>query len=145
MCSSDLREDTCRVCGAYHWRAERTLADVRKPHHTVAYTGCCKGVRIKRQPISAPFPHPLKQLLKRQALTCTQRSELNECICIMNGLLSFASLCTTKPEVTFQGGGPYVFKVQGTFMRRISSAQPAGDYSPKIGRASCRERVCQYV
>ena len=127
--AGSFREDTCRVCGAYHWKLERTQEDMNKPLHTVAYSGCCKGGRMKRPPISQPFPPLIKQLLKRENMSSAQRTEVNECIRILNGRLSFASLCTTKPEIKLPGRGPYVFKVQGTFMRRISSAEPANGYS----------------
>ena len=129
-----MTEDKCSNCKASHFRAERTAVKMNKPDNTVEYSVCCKAGEVKRPPISSPFPPLIKQLLKRDHMTPKTCKEIADNMRVINGRLSFASLCTTQPEIKLPGRGPYVFKVQGTFMRRISSAVPADGYQAQYSQ-----------
>ena len=95
---------------------------------------CCKNGIVRQQSCSTPFPPLLKQLLKKEDYNSDERKEISENIRIINGRLGFASLCTKGPEVEVPGKGPYVYKVQGTFMRRVSCIEAANGYNPSYSQ-----------
>ena len=127
-----FRGDQCVMCGAFHFLKERLLADKDQPLKHVAYTLCCQQGRIMR-PATAPCPPLFRQLLTFQGMTTAQINEFKSCIRRINVHFAFASLTSTK-EAKLPGKGPYVYKVEGQMVRRVSTAQARTGQLPKFSQ-----------
>jgi hypothetical protein len=127
-----FREDQCVICKAFHWKAERLKEDVTQPNNHIAYPLCCQSGRVMR-PALPPCPPLFKTLLTGQGLTPAQSREFKENIRRLNSHISFASLTTTK-EVMPTGRGPYVYKVEGQMVRRLSTAKARTGQPPQFSQ-----------
>ena len=86
-----------------------------------------------RPPISDPFPQDIRMLWKGVNMTPAHFRIFKEKVRIINSNLSFASLCNTK-EVNVAGHGPWVYKIQGQVVRRMSSAEAAQGVCPRFSQ-----------
>jgi hypothetical protein len=60
-------------------------------------------------------------------------SEVKTAIRQVNGSLAFASLCNAK-DVSIHHNGPYCYKIQGTYVRKISAAQAKVHKTPRFSQ-----------
>jgi hypothetical protein len=74
-----------------------------------------------------------KALLTGEGLTSPQSTEFKLNIRRLNSHISFASLTCTK-EAKVPGHGPYVYKVEGQMVRRLSTAQARAGQIPQFSQ-----------
>ena len=114
----------CPDCGALHWTSEKlfnSLVDTPK------FGTCCFSGKIKIPKLDNPPPE-LLHLLSGQEDVC---KKFRDRIRNYNNALAMTSLgCDQDRAINRDGGGPYVFKVQGRLYHQSGSLLPRPGSSP---------------
>src|SRR6202789_1118790 len=110
----------CPDCGALHWKWEKLT-------HSFKFGMCCRSGKIKIPKLDDP-PRELLDLLSGQEPKCkTFRDRIRN----YNNALAMTSLgCDQDRAINRDGGGPYVFKVQGRLYHQTGSLHPRPNTSP---------------
>ena len=110
----------CSDCGALHWKSER-LAGSSK------FGMCCFSGKIKIPRLDNPPPELLHLLSGQEDLCKKFRDHIRN----YNNALAMTSLgCDQDKAINRDGGGPYVFKVQGRLYHQTGSLLPRPGSSP---------------
>ena len=110
----------CSDCGALHWESERLVS-------THKFGLCCFSGKIKIPRLDDP-PSELLRLLSGQD---DRAKKFRDRIRNYNNALAMTSLgCDQNGAINRDGGGPYVFKVQGRLYHRSGSLLPQPGSSP---------------
>lgn len=130
-CDYGPPEYRCRLCAAQFWYQERCKKDSAITKRRVCYNLCCKGGKIFVPPFAQP-PEPLNSLLKFDG--DARSKHFLQHIRQYNSLFSFTSMGADIDDSLNQGGGPYVFKINGQVYHRIGSLLPNEDNPPKFAQ-----------
>ena len=110
----------CSDCGALHWASEKLV-------NSPKFGMCCNSGKIKVPRLDDPPPE-LLHLLSGQEDIC---KKFRDYIRNYNNALAMTSLgCNQDTEINRDGGGPFVFRVQGRLYHRIGSLLPQPESSP---------------
>ncbi|KAJ6466774.1 hypothetical protein C8R45DRAFT_838767, partial [Mycena sanguinolenta] len=96
----------CSKCGALHWDAEKLSKSTRNSLH---FGTCCLDGKISLPDVQAP-PRALLELFNG---TSHHSPHFKKNIRAYNAAFALASLGVTIDNSVLDGGGPYVFKIQG--------------------------------
>jgi hypothetical protein len=110
----------CSDCGALHWESEKLVRSVK-------FGMCCTSGKIKIPKLDDPPPE-LLDLLSRQD---DRSKKFRDHIRNYNNALAMTSLgCDQDRQINRDGGGPFVFKVQGRLYHQIGSLLPRPGVPP---------------
>ena len=113
-------EVICSDCGALHWASEKLARSTK-------FGMCCHSGKIKVPKLDDPPPE-LLHLLSGQEDVC---KKFHDHIQNYNSALAMTSLgCNQDTEINRDGGGPFVFRIQGHLYHRIGSLLPQPKSSP---------------
>ena len=113
----------CSNCGALHWINER-LANTSKTDPK--FSMCCLSGKIKIPRLDNPPPE-LRNLFSGQD---DISKKFHDHIRTYNNALAMTSLGCKQDNAINNGGGPYVFKVQGRLCHRSGSLIPREGENP---------------
>jgi hypothetical protein len=114
----------CSDCGALHWMSEKLVnSSVGSPK----FGKCCYSGKIKIPRLDNPPPELLHLLSSQEDLCKKFREHIRN---YNNGLAMTSLGCDQDRAINRDGGGPYVFKVQGRLYHQIGSLIPRPGLSP---------------
>ena len=110
----------CSDCGALHWASERLV-------NSPGFGMCCFSGKVKIPRLEDPPPELLHLLYGREDLCKKFRDHIHN----YNNALAMTSLgCDQDRAINREGGGPFVFKVQGRLYHQSGSLLPRHGSSP---------------
>ena len=113
----------CSHCQALHWKCEKL---VKSPQARPEFGMCCFQGKIKIPKLDDPPPE-LHHLLSRQDDVA---KKFRDHIRTYNNALAMTSLGCQQDRAINNGGGPYVFKVQGRLCHQAGSLIPREGNAP---------------
>ncbi|KAJ6456618.1 hypothetical protein C8R47DRAFT_1029309, partial [Mycena vitilis] len=113
----------CPECGALHWEAERlSKSSLRNPQ----FGTCCLNGKVDLPAVRAP-PRDLLELFDG---TSVYSPDFKKNIRSYNAAFALASLGVKVDRSVLDGGGPYVFKIQGALYHHVGALLPQPGATP---------------
>ena len=106
----------CSDCGALHWRSEMLAHTTASPKFGM----CCFSGKIKIPKIDNPPPELLHLLSDQDNISKKFRDHIQN----YNNALAMTSIGCQQDSSINNGGGPYVFKIQGRLYHWSGSLLP---------------------
>jgi hypothetical protein len=116
-------EVQCSDCGALHWMCERLS---NKSKRNPKFGMCCFQGKIKLPQLDNPPPELLNLLSAQDDISKKFRDHIRT----YNNALAMTSLGCNQDRAINNGGGPYVFKVQGRLCHKSGSLIPREGDTP---------------
>ncbi|XP_040248153.1 uncharacterized protein [Aegilops tauschii subsp. strangulata] len=115
----------CERCGAIFWYEERTSGRARR---MPSFGLCCQQGKVDLPPFREP-PAYLTKLLRKDNRKRSKNYMQN--IRLYNSMFAFTTMGGKVDTEINNGGGPYVFRMNGQNYHRIGNLLPEGEDKPR--------------